>query len=615
MFIMNRSRHPFQLRSGRIAGLFALLLTAGAPLAAQPGTVIQALLDDAAARFDIPRSVLYGISYNESRWIDLPPDSLSPSCSGMPPSIGIMGLRDDDYFGHSMASARAIGITPEEARVSIEKNILAGAYHLSTLFDGTDRNDFRQWLSAIGKYPGIPEPELRTLYIDGVMELLRHGWLAGNASVAPRPDLPSVDRKKLLEDLDRIGLTAGSPDYPDAQWQPSPNFSGRGGSSITAVTIHDTEGGFAGSVSWLRNTASEASAHYIVRSVDGFIVQMVSEADKAWHVRNENPYTIGIEHEGFAARPEYYTPALYTASARLTRNIIDRYHIPLDRTRVKGHLDFPDNTHTDPGGWWDWPGYYRLISGSPAARVVIDPFEDNVVGWWQPSMSGSTAGVDAEATTFSIAPRAAFTGTNGAELAYRFTEASGGLARVFRSGHGNTSDGLLNVGAAGAISLAVNGDASGHELEIWLYDNAKNNLILRAGAITWSGWRTLSIPLNALGAAGAPYRFHSIVLRQSAGKGLSGSVAFDDLAHTVAVAGVDEAAAGDGAVARKIALSSSQPLPPALRALGALRIYSSLGEEVASFEHAPDAAVGDYLNAGVYMVRSDGEQIMVMVGP
>jgi hypothetical protein len=353
MNAQQRYRLPRTLR-GVLRGTILLIIVSAYPAAAQPASLVQALLDDAAVRFDVPRDVLYGISYAASRWVDLPADSLPPSCGDLPPAYGIMGLHDDDYFGHALGSAGAIGISAAEARASMEKNILVGAYHISALFDGTDRGDFRQWLPAIGRYSGIPEETLRLLYTDGVLQLLNRGWLAGNASVRPRPDIPEIDREKLREDLRGMGLAAGA-DYAGAQWQPSPNFSSRGGAAITAITIHDTEGEFAGSLSWLRNTESQASAHYIVRSVDGLIVQMVSESAKAWHVRDENPYTIGIEHEGFAARPEYYTSAMYTASAGLARYLIGKYHIPLDRSHVKGHIDFPNNTHTDPGGWWDWP--------------------------------------------------------------------------------------------------------------------------------------------------------------------------------------------------------------------------------------------------------------------
>lgn len=595
--------------------LYLFLLLSTLPAGAQPSSVVRKMLDGAADRFDIPRSVLYGVSYNESRWIHRDSDSSSRSCTGMPPMYGIMGLHDDDHFGHSLRAGEGIGISAEEAQWNIEMNIIVGAWYLSTLFDGIDRSDPNQWLSAVGRYSGIPEsqPALQLLYADGVIELLHHGWHADDVRIEP-VDLHRVDRAKLSEDLGEMGLLALDSDYPGATWDPSPNFSGRGGSDITAVTIHDTEGGFAGSLSWLKNTQAQASAHYIIRSVDGFTVQMVREADKAWHVGRENPYTVGIEHEGFVSRPEYFTSRMYAASASLTRHLIERYNIPLDREHVKGHIDFPNNTHTDPGGWWDWPGYYRLIAGESARRVVVDPFEDNVVGWWQPAMSGSTVGIDADRTRFAIDNSSAFSGMHGGLLEYSFTEADGGVVRLFRSGHGNTSDGLLNVGNSGTVSLEVRGDGSGHALEIWFYDNAKNNVIYPLGGVSWRGWRTLLVPVASLGSNG-PYRFNSVVIRQRAGHGSDGGIAIDDLAHVTGTLNVEETATETAATPDRIVLHLTQPLPDDLRRMGNVTIINSIGETVASFESLPDEETGSFLSPGVYSLRCERGTILLMLAP
>lgn len=617
LYISQQNRSTHIPSTGILCMLIASLLLAHRPLHAQQpeasASMIRALLDDAAARFDVPREALYGIAYNESRWSHVPADSLHHACSGMPHAVGIMGLHDDPYFGHSLRAGIAIGISADEARTSIAKNIEAGAYHLSALFDGNDRSDLRQWLSAIGRYSGIPDsqPALQLLYVDGVLELLRRGWSSGDAYV-PAMKVPTIDRASLAKELERMGLSVPPADYSGATWQASPNFSSRGGASITAVTIHDTEGNFAGSLSWLRNSASGASAHYIIRSVDGYTVQMVRESDKAWHVRDENPYTVGIEHEGFVARPEYYTPAMYNASAALTRYLIDRYNIPLSRTRVKGHIDFPNNSHTDPGGWWDWPGYFRLIARKPGSRVVIDPFEDNVVGWWQPSLSGSTVKTDPAGTRFAIAPSASYSGTNGASLSYSFTDGNGGAARYFRSGHGNTNDGLLNVGSSGYVTLAVKGDGSGHTLELWFYDNAKGNRIISAGAIAWNGWRVISLPISALGS-GAPFRFHSLVLKQSPAGRRTGSIAVDELAHETIAAGVMGDDLDEEITSRKIALHPSEALPQTLREEGPVRILSILGEEVARFDAIPAQPVGSYLPRGMYLLVFTHTSCMVAV--
>src|SRR6185437_7432702 len=84
------------------------------------------------------------------------------------------------------------------------------------------------------------------------------------------------------------------------QHRSSPNYSSRGGSAITHVIIHVTEGNAPGCIDWLCNPKSQVSAHYVVDR-DGTITQLVEEFQKAWHACNANPFSIGVEHEGFSA--------------------------------------------------------------------------------------------------------------------------------------------------------------------------------------------------------------------------------------------------------------------------------------------------------------------------
>src|SRR3546814_18654033 len=70
---------------------------------------------------------------------------------------------------------------------------------------------------------------------------------------------------------------------------------------------------------------SQVSAHYLIRSSDGQVTQMVREYNKAWHVRSHNPHSIGIEHEGYISNPDWYTSAMYNTSAAITRQSCARY--------------------------------------------------------------------------------------------------------------------------------------------------------------------------------------------------------------------------------------------------------------------------------------------------
>ena len=181
-----------------------------------------------------------------------------------------------------------------------------------------------------------------------------------------------------------------SAEYGPAIWNaaPSCNFSSRNGTAISAITIHTIQGTYAGAISWSQNCNSSVSFHYVLRSSDGQVTQMVLESKKAWHVGSENPYTIGYEHEGYVSQTGWYTTAMYNASAGITRDICNNsgYGInPLRTffgnatstsnvlgscTKVKGHQHYPNQTHTDPGINWDWKLYYNLVNNNPSITTV-----------------------------------------------------------------------------------------------------------------------------------------------------------------------------------------------------------------------------------------------------
>lgn len=173
--------------------------------------------------------------------------------------------------------------------------------------------------------------------------------------------------------------SGADPEYPLAVgFTPahSSNYTAGGIVSYDYVVVHTMQGYYAGSISWFQNPDANVSAHYVMRSEDGEITQMVRHADRAWHVGSSNAYALGIEHEGFVAEPQWYTWETYLSSAQLTRWICEHHAIPIDRDHVVGHVELPNQTHTDPGQYWDWELYMALIGDVvPQGRVqgvVVD---------------------------------------------------------------------------------------------------------------------------------------------------------------------------------------------------------------------------------------------------
>ena len=161
------------------------------------------------------------------------------------------------------------------------------------------------------------------------------------------------------------------------------------GLGVDYVVIHDTESSYTSTVNEFQNPFAYVSAHYVTRSSDGHVTQMVPTADVAWHAGNwyVNSHSVGIENEGLATDPSYFTNALYSSLATLTRYVADTYGVPLDRMHLIGHDQVPGPTavyqagmHWDPGPYFDWARFMRLV-GAPIAPggdgtgriVTIDP--------------------------------------------------------------------------------------------------------------------------------------------------------------------------------------------------------------------------------------------------
>jgi len=112
---------------------------------------------------------------------------------------------------------------------------------------------------------------------------------------------------------------------------------------------------------WLCDPASEVSSHYIVHE-DGRIVQMVREADRAWHAGKSswqgesdvNSCSIGIEivNPGHGFGYEDFPGRQIEAVVALCRDISLRHSIPSER--VLAHSDVAPGRKIDPGEKFPW---------------------------------------------------------------------------------------------------------------------------------------------------------------------------------------------------------------------------------------------------------------------
>lgn len=198
-------------------------------------------------------------------------------------------------------------------------------------------------------------------FVAGSLTFLGRSW-AGDPPTVPDKETPAKPGK-----TDKI-------EKPEVEWIRSPNFTEaqRGKGKINYVIIHTTECSTKIAIATFldQTPGRRVSAHYIVGK-DGKIVQMVHDKDQAWHagVKLYNEEAIGIEHEGKAAE-NGWTEAQLRASAKLSRWLCHEYGVPVDRKHFLGHQEIAPKRKSDPGKFFDWELYLKLVA-DPAHKVDL----------------------------------------------------------------------------------------------------------------------------------------------------------------------------------------------------------------------------------------------------
>lgn len=346
------------------AAVAAITFSVQPALATDPSgeDAMQDAFSDAAEEYDVPRDLLVAVGYGETH---LDGHDGKPSQDN---GYGVMHLVSNPERDSLARAAKITGESETDLRRDDRANIRGGAAvlraHADELgLDAAERDDLRTWYAAVARYGGAENQQLAKFYADSAYEILADGVRTkGGDRVRTEGQQVTPDRGDYA-DVPQPGTQ--SPDYPDAKWVPAnaANYAGGRSGSINKVVIHVTQGAYAGTISWFQNPSAEVSAHYVVRSADGQITQMVRDGDTAWHARDANGTSLGIEHEGFVDEPSWFTDAMYRSSAALTKHLAKAHGIPRDRDHIVGHNEVPGNDHTDPGPHWNWKTYMGFVKG------------------------------------------------------------------------------------------------------------------------------------------------------------------------------------------------------------------------------------------------------------
>jgi hypothetical protein len=375
------------VKSASFLATFSLLLSfAATPKVAgqkQEENQLNTAFQNAAKEFDVPGKLLIAIAYAETHFDE---HNGEPSQDN---GYGLMHLVDNPYTQTLEAAAKLTEIPVEVLKTVTAQNIRGGAALLRAYADerGMDdksRRNLAAWYEVVARYSNASDPAVARFYADEVYRLLNSGFTGASpkreeVTVTAEEVEPQRGYYEMVIPLSSPDYGANAMDYGPALWAPasSANYTVANRESdypINYVVIHTTQGSYSGTINWFQNPSASVSSHYVIRSSDGQITQVVREKDVAWHAGNwtYNTQSIGIEHEGFVDNPSWYTDSMYRASAALTRNVCLKYGIPMTRSRVIGHSEVPGATHTDPGPNWNWTFYMQLVTQSSSWETIID---------------------------------------------------------------------------------------------------------------------------------------------------------------------------------------------------------------------------------------------------
>lgn len=132
------------------------------------------------------------------------------------------------------------------------------------------------------------------------------------------------------------------------------------------VVIHTIEGSDDSAINFFEGTSPDGvGAHVVVGQTK--VVQLADLDQICYHAVGANRAWIGFEHEGAASYPKNKwlnkeNRHLLRTSANRVAWVCWHYSLgtPKHHKNVKGHVDFPEGGHTDPGKGWPWWFYMYL---------------------------------------------------------------------------------------------------------------------------------------------------------------------------------------------------------------------------------------------------------------
>jgi len=318
----------------------------------------------AAKEFQVPVEILKVIAQVETNWTQIGP--------GIDKGWGMMHLVENNYAKTLTEAAELLQLHPQILKDDPLQNIRGMAALLRNYQNKLKEEPklLEDWFNAVKFTTGLATEDLKEAQAYRYFETLNSGIktknLWGEIIIIEAQDLDISNKLNPTNPYLFPSDKNRSPDYPPAISNLTDcNFAeGRNHEIDTWVNHWIGVGTYAGAISWFHNCDSEVSAHFVIRSSDGEITQVVAVNNTAWHCGASGyPYnnsrSIGVEHEATLTNPElWYSMSMLEASATMASFFCDEFGIPKQRALpgINGHNDMPGTNTSCPGNlpWFTW---------------------------------------------------------------------------------------------------------------------------------------------------------------------------------------------------------------------------------------------------------------------
>lgn len=325
---------------------------------------LHSYFNEAANEFDIPVEILEAIAKVESNWTQIGP--------GIDKGWGIMHLVDNSYCNTLIEAAELLNLNPQILKDNAKHNI-RGMAALIAHYAKNKREEIQKledWFNMLKPVTGLVNEDLRELQVYEYFKVIVEGCISSTLW-----DEEIIIKGQNIDISDKLNPNnpylfpnndIKTEDYPPAiPAFTTCNYADGRNHEIDAWVNHWIgTGTYAGAISWFQNCDAEVSAHFVIRSSDGEISQVVAVENTAWHCGASGyPYnnsrSIGVEHEATLANPDQWNSMpMLEASATMASYFCDEFGIPktLSLPGIRAHNQMPGTNTLCPGNlpWSLW---------------------------------------------------------------------------------------------------------------------------------------------------------------------------------------------------------------------------------------------------------------------